>query len=35
LAVAALRYPAKRLGVNTDTADMLSAALPFRQACER
>jgi hypothetical protein len=35
LAVASLRYTLKRLGANTDTADMLAAVLPFRQACER
>jgi hypothetical protein len=34
LAVAALRYTVEHLGVNTDTADMLSAVRPFRQAFE-
>jgi len=32
---ATLRYTADHLGINTDTIDMLSDALPFRQAYER
>ncbi len=31
----ALNYTAKHLGVNTDTADMLDAGLPFRQTFDR
>lgn len=34
-AVACLRFTALNLGINTDTAEMLSEALPFRQAYER
>jgi hypothetical protein len=32
---AALRYMVRNLGINTDTADMLSEALPFPHAHER